>query len=78
MKKGEMVTLTSDNDILVRYKLKALGVPVVAQQGKNPTSIHEDSSSIPGLAQWVRIQCCCKLQHRSHIWLGSCDAVAVA
>ena len=31
-----------------------LGVPVVAQQVKNPTSIHEDVGSIPGLTQWVK------------------------
>ena len=29
-------------------------VPFVAQQVKNSTSIHEDVSSIPGLAQWVK------------------------
>ena len=27
---------------------------LVAQQVKNPTSIHEDSGLIPGLAQWVK------------------------
>jgi len=36
------------------YKIKIKGVPVVAQQVKNPTSIHEDASSIPGLDQWIK------------------------
>ena len=30
------------------------GVPVVVQQVKNTTSIHEDGGSIPGLVQWVK------------------------
>ena len=29
-------------------------VPIVAQEVKNPTSIHEDASSILGLTQWVK------------------------
>ena len=29
------------------------GVPIVVQQVKNPTSIHGDVGSIPGLTQWV-------------------------
>ena len=30
------------------------GVPTVAQQVENPTRIHEDTGSIPGLTQWVK------------------------
>ena len=30
------------------------GAPVVAQEVTNPTSIHEDAGSIPGLTQRVK------------------------
>ena len=32
------------------------GVPTVAQQVTNPTSIHEEAGLIPGLTQWVNEQ----------------------
>ena len=53
-------------------------VPTVAQQLRNPTSIHEDASSIPRLAQGLRIQGCCELWCKSQARLKSCVAVALA
>ena len=53
------------------------GVPVVTQWLTNPTSIHEDTGSIPGLAQRVRIWHCGELWCRSQTWLRSRVAVAV-
>ena len=40
-------------EIIVNISI-ALGVPFVAQRLMNPTRIHEDADSIPGLAQWVK------------------------
>ena len=51
-----MIKGTEDEDFYMKMVLD--GVPAVAQQVRNPTSIHEDASSIPGPAQWVRICHC--------------------
>ena len=43
------------------------GVPIVAQQVENPTGIHEDVCSIPGLVKWVKessIARSCGIGHR--------------
>ena len=31
-----------------------MGIPIVAQQVKNPTSIHDDVGLIPGLTQYFK------------------------
>ena len=44
----------SGESIIEKYVYVTFGVPVMAQQLMNPTNIHEDGSSIPGLAPQVK------------------------
>ena len=45
--------LGTGGELICGLKQTKGGVPTVAQWVKNPTSIHEDASSIPGLTQRV-------------------------
>ena len=44
----------SANTSISALKIHRLGVPIVAQWVKNPTSVHEDVGLIPGFAPWVK------------------------
>ena len=52
--KSSVTTVNGKAELHVTNRTVKKGVPVVTQPVKNPTSIHEDTSSIPGLAQWVK------------------------
>ena len=60
----------------------ASGVPVVAQQVKNPTSMHEDADTSSQTTQWAKNMALHEVWCRSQIWLRSallwhcCIAVA--
>ena len=55
---------------LIYIKHKKAGVPLMAQRLANPTRIHEDGGSIPGLLSGLRILHCCELWCRSQTQLG--------
>ena len=40
--------------LLLNQEKVQIGVPIVAQQVKKPTIIHENVGLIPGLTQWVK------------------------
>ena len=48
-----MVNSHRNNGICIIRTTLSMGIPHVAQQVKNSTSIHKDVGLIPGLAQWV-------------------------
>ena len=55
----------------VKYKKLESGVRVVAQQVKNPTSIHEDVVQYLASLSGLWIGRCCELCYRLKMWLGS-------
>ena len=50
----QRIKLGSDLAHWLLFKYHRIGVPFLTQQLTNPTRIHEDEGSIPGLTWWVR------------------------
>ena len=74
----ESCTIFSINILKELKEKHCFGVPMMAQQLKNPTSIREDLGSIPGFAQWVEDLALHELWGRPQTRLWSCVAVALA
>ena len=62
--------------LIEKYSFR--GVPIMAQWKWIWLATMKMQVQIPGLAQWLRIQCCCELWSRSQMQLRSGVAVAVA
>jgi len=45
----------------VNIKIQVYGSSHCGSVRMNPTSIHENAGLLPGLAQWVKVQCYCEL-----------------
>ena len=57
--------------IILKHWNGNAGVPTVAQQVKNPTSICKDAGLIPGLSQWVEDPALLQAGHRCSLNLAS-------